>query len=104
MEHILDLLIARRRQLGLSQQALAVRAGLRREKLNRVESRGEDIGLADFARLLDAVGLEMDVREKRPAVAGILPESRGLEPARASQAALVDGAKVRIVNWGKVPR
>jgi transcriptional regulator with XRE-family HTH domain len=99
-------LAAERRRLGLSQQELAARAGLRREKVNRVESRQEDIGLEDALRLLDAVGLVLVVQRKDDALQPdrpSAPESRGLVPQAFDKAAFIDGAKARILNWGKVP-
>lgn len=102
----------------MSQQELAARAGLRREKVNRVESKGEDIGLDDLCRLFDAVGLELRVYAKEDAAAPSVPSAEPPAPldARSSragyqlapqefhQAAFIDGAQARILNWGKVPR
>jgi transcriptional regulator with XRE-family HTH domain len=103
--HILyPLLAARRRQLGLSQQDLASRAGLRREKVNRLESRHEDIGLEEFCRLLDAVGLELAVQDKQRGAKRPAAAPRSLPPGNFEQAALIDGAKARVLDWGKVPK
>lgn len=106
-QHIYARLIAERRRLGISQQELAARAGLRREKVNRLESRGEDAGLDDVLRLLDVVGLELAVREKREAP----PENRSRpDPGRGPRAedfregAFIDGSKASIRNWGRFPR
>ncbi|MCE9639330.1 MAG: hypothetical protein K8S22_04130, partial [Betaproteobacteria bacterium] len=97
---------------------LAVRAGLRREKINRLESKGEDIGIDELCRLFDAVGLELRVAKKgaagSPAVPHIAshahadsqslhPEHR-LVPEEFHKAAFIDGSKVKILNWGKVPK
>lgn len=110
--HIYSLLASQRRRLGLSQQELAARAGLRREKVNRVESKGEDISLEEMSRLLDAVGLELAVREKgaaaasSAALAAASPSHsvRHLAPREFDQASFIDGSKAKILSWGKVPR
>ncbi len=102
-QHIYSLLAAQRRKLGLSQQALAARAGLRREKLNRVESKGEDISFEEMSRLLDAVGLVLVVQEK-DAAAPVSQEARRLSPRAFDKASFFDGSKARILDWGKVPR
>ena len=89
-----------------------MRAGLRREKVNRVESKGEDISLEEMSRLLDAVGLMLAVHEKgevlssSPAlsVAPLSHDVRRLVPLEFSKASFIDGSKARILNWGKVPR
>lgn len=93
----------------MSQQQLAARAGLRREKVNRIESKGEDVGLEELARLLDAVGMELAVRRKgqapHAAVSRSLSEAeRYLVPQSFEEAALVDGSKVRILSWGRIPK
>lgn len=89
--------------MGLSQQELAARAGLRREKVNRIESKSEDVSLEELCRLLDAVGLEIVVREKCEAVS--LPQSaRRLAPREFDKASFIDGSKAKILSWGKVPR
>ena len=90
----------------MSQQELAVRAGMRREKVNRVESKGEDISFEDLWRLLDAVGLELVIREKEEALS---PSPFAFEPQLerqkfSNQASLFDGSKARILSWGKVPK
>ena len=96
----------------MSQQELAARAGLRREKLNRIESRNQNIGFDELCRLLDAVGLELVVRER--GAAGSLeggeyhpqsaPSVRQLVPQEFHNASFIDGSKAKILNWGKVPR
>lgn len=103
---------SQRRRLGLSQQELAARAGLRREKVNRIESKGEDISFEELSRLLDAVGLEFDVRAKgeaplqayAPAAPPLSHVARQMSPREFDQASFIDGAKVKILSWGKVPR
>ena len=111
-QHIYPMLASQRRRLGLSQQELAARAGLRREKVNRIESKAEDVSLEELCRLLDAVGLELVVREKGEALpsspassAASLPRSaRHLAPREFDKASFIDGAKAKILSWGKVPR
>jgi len=116
-QHIYLLLASRRRMLGMSQQELAARAGSRREKVNRLESRGEDIGLDELSRLLDALGLELSVspkvisaNEALPPVAPLLQiNSSSAKSARRQvagkfqNASFIDGSKAKILNWGKVP-
>lgn len=113
-QHIYPLLAAYRRRLGMSQRELASLAGLRREKVNRIESKAEDVGLEELSRLLDAVGLELHVSEKGksnnlqsvPSDANASPSrfERHLIPQDFRQAAFIDGSKARILNWGKVPK
>lgn len=113
-EHIYRTLAARRRHLGMSQQDLGARAGIRREKVSRIESQAEDVSFADLCKLLDALGLEISVSDKHEF--GVPPElsrSRSepgsvagwrLAPQSFEEAAFVDGAKAKVVKWGKVPR
>ncbi len=114
-QHIYPVLTSRRRKLGMSQQELAARAGLRREKLNRIESKGENIGLDELCRVLDAVGLELHVREKEPPAsrsAGQISRgrqspsasARRLKPKDFRKASFIDGSKAKILSWGKIPR
>lgn len=100
---IYAVLAAQRRKLGLSQEALAARAGLRREKVNRLESKGEDISLEELVRLLDAIGLQLTVRAKQAAEPAGRPERQPV-PKDFRSAAFIDGARARIVSWGKVPK
>ena len=86
----------------MSQQELAIRAGLRREKLNRLESKGENIGFDELCRLLDAAGLELNVREKEQAAPSA--NSVRLVPQDFHQASFIDGSKAKILDWGKIPR
>lgn len=106
-QHIFAILASQRRRLGLSQQELAARAGLRREKVNRIESKGEDVSVEVLSRLLDAVGLALVVQEKSAAplahAAHAAHAARQLAPREFDEAAFIDGAKVKILNWGKVP-
>jgi transcriptional regulator with XRE-family HTH domain len=113
---IYPLLASRRRMLGMSQQELAARAGLRREKVNRLESKYEDVGLDELCRLLDAVGLELSiskkgassakasVRQRQQLSVPASNQSHHLKPRDFEKAAFIDGAKARILDWGKVPR
>jgi len=105
---ICSLLSSRRRELGLSQQDLAQRAGLRREKVNRIESQKADVGLDELYRLLDVLGLQISVQRK-PAKRIVYsevskPDSHGLMPDDIAKASFVDGSRARIVDWGKVPK
>lgn len=111
-QHIYAVLASQRRRLGLSQQELAARAGLRREKVNRVESKGEDVSVEDLSRLLDAVGLELAVRAKGEAPSQSSPSAavplshsaRQMLPQEFDRASFIDGSKVKVLSWGKVPR
>ena len=100
--HIYLILASQRRRLGLSQQELAARAGLRREKVNRVESKGEDLSFEDMCRLLDAVGLVLVVEEKKDSP--VPDEGRRLAPKAFDKASFIDGSRAKILSWGKVPR
>lgn len=102
-QHIYSLLASERRRLRFSQQELAARAGLRREKVNRVESKHEDISLEEISRLLDALGLVLVVQRKEDAMASSSPPAPGLVPQAFDKAAFIDGSRARILNWGKVP-
>ena len=97
------MLAAQRRYLGISQQELAARAGLRREKVNRIESKGEDVGLDELCRLLDAVGLELHVGEKGQARSASADPVRRRQPQDFKKAAFIDGLKARVLDWGKLP-
>jgi transcriptional regulator with XRE-family HTH domain len=93
----------------MSQQELAARAGLRREKLNRIESRDQNIGLDELCRLLDALGLELYVRERRGSPLErdgyrSADSARKLVPQEFHKASFIDGSKAKILSWGKVPR
>lgn len=92
----------------MSQQELAARAGLRREKLNRIESREQNIGLDELCRLLDVLGLELVVREKGQASEqGEYQSAHPVHqpaPQEFHKASFIDGSKAKILSWGKVPR
>ena len=106
---IYSLLASRRRELGLSQLELAQRAGLRREKLNRIESQRADIGLDELYRLFDVLGLRISVDKKPAAKENVQnqvakPNSHGLMPNDFEKASFVDGSRARVVDWGKAPK
>lgn len=111
-QNIYPLLAAQRRRLGISQKELAARAGLRREKVNRLENKGEDVGLEELSRLLDAVGLELAVCEKGKAPPSLFARVEGpgslsarrLKPRNFRKASFIDGSRARIRSWGKLPR
>ena len=103
--------------VGLLTIALFVRKSSR-EKINRIESKGEDVSASELCRLLDAVGLELSVFLKGEAVSSA-PPSGAAYPRRSSspahlavkqvprefhKASFIDGSKAKILNWGKVPR
>lgn len=97
----------------MSQQELATRAGLRREKVNRIESSGQNIGFNEFCRLVDALGLELFLREKGQSGSSLeqggyqsqsAHSERQLEPQEFHKASFIDGSKAKILSWGKVPR
>lgn len=105
MEHIYRLIRARRRLLGLSQQELAALAGLRREKVNRFESGMEDIFLSDLARLLRVLGLELRAAEPDLSGSGDAKSGgqRQLAPVPIGDGAILDGSKVKVLDWGRIP-
>lgn len=92
----------------MSQQELAAKAGLRREKLNRIESREQNIGFDELCRLFDVLGLELYVREKGQASEQSEYQSahsvHQLAPQEFHKASFIDGSKAKILSWGKVPR
>jgi hypothetical protein len=59
--------------------------------------------LEELSRLLDAVGLELIVREKGEA-ASLAQSVRHLAPREFDNASFIDGSKAKILSWGKVPR
>lgn len=61
-------LLIRRKELCLTQSELALRAGVSRRTIIAMESGESDIGLLRFVRILQSLGLEMElpVRQKRP--------------------------------------
>ena len=101
--NIYELLASRRRELGLSQQELADRVGMRREKVNRIESQRIEIGLGEISRLLDVVGLVISV-EKKLGAKQARSNSHGLAPRDFESASFFDGSKAKVIDWGKTPR
>ena len=109
---------SRRKALGLSQASLARRSRLSREMVSRFES-GSDIGLAAFERMLDALELRLEIvptadnellvsdwRAFRDQIdSDLLARTRAARSSRANlgQARLIDGADVRVIDWGKIP-
>ncbi len=116
----------RRKLLGLSQSALAQKAGLARETVNRFERQGTDIGLEAFGRLLAALGLVMKLEPVNEVVvknwtqfeaqrrAELLAELRlvkpqrtvpGAAPARGvrrQRPANASGTGSKVLDWGKL--
>ena len=104
----------RRKALGVSQAALAQKAGLARETVNRFERQGTDIGLEAFGRLLTALGLVMKIEPANEVAvqnwdqfeaerrSQLLAELRTAAAQGAGtdqfQAVPVNGAKV--LSWG----
>ena len=111
IEHIYPIITAQRRLLGMSQQDLAALAGLRREKINRLESRHENVSLSDLVKILDALDLKLVVAAKGQAgdesgaaeKAGDWPSGNHvLKPMRMADASFIDGARAKILKWGKL--
>ena len=94
--------------MGLSQHELALRAGLRREKVNRLENKGEDIWLGDICRLLEAVGLKLVVIPKpdgsKAAAPDVFELSRNQPAENFADASFIDASKAKILKWGKIPQ
>jgi transcriptional regulator with XRE-family HTH domain len=95
----------------MSQQDVAALAGLRREKINRVESRHEDVSLSDLVKILDALDLKLVVAAKgqgdddsdAAAKTDDWPSGNHvLKPERMADASFIDGAKAKILKWGKL--
>ena len=109
--HIYPIITAQRRLLGLSQQDVAALAGLRREKINRVESRHEDVSLSDLEKILDALDLKLVIAAKGQAgddsgateEVGDWPSgNQVLKPAPMVDASFIDGARAKVLKWGRV--
>jgi len=75
-----EAIATRRKTLGLSQLALAGRAGVGRSTVDALENaRLGELGLVKVARILAAVGLELKLQEagsKRPTLDELLEEDR----------------------------
>jgi transcriptional regulator with XRE-family HTH domain len=71
---------ARRKALGMSQAALAKRAGIGRSTLDALENgRLGELGFSKILRLLSALGLELQLQEaagRRPTLDELLEEDR----------------------------
>ena len=77
-----------RKRLGLSQQRLALLAGVTRQWVGMLERGKPSVEMASVLRVLSALGLRLDLRDRRlpqageatpPLAAG--PEGSGTEPA-----------------------
>ena len=60
---VIDSLIAKRKELGLTQSALGARAGMKQSAVARIESRRISPTLDTIQTLLEAVGLDICVCE-----------------------------------------
>jgi len=71
---------SRRKGLGLSQSALAVKAGVSRATLEALENgRSGELGFSKVANILAALGLELKLQEanlQRPTLDELLEENR----------------------------
>ena len=119
-------ILSRRKALGVSQAALAQKAGLARETVNRFERQGTDIGIEAFGRLLAALGLVMKIEASNEVVvknwdqfeAGqrtrLLAELRLTSPpsakprrvpaqgTRPDQVRAPRGNNLKVLNWGRL--
>lgn len=94
-----ELITARRRGSGLTQQQLAVRAGTTKTAISRLEQGHVSPSVKTLRRLLLCMGHELQLRSEPletrtdpaqlDAVAGLTPDQR-LDHASASQAGLAD--------------
>ena len=111
----------RRKILGLSQSALALKAGLSRATVNQFERQGAGIGLEAFGHLLGALGLVMKLEPANEVVvkdwaqfetqrrAKLLAELRLAEPRaapgrseRGLRSPKVPGVTSKVLHWGKL--
>lgn len=103
------MIASRRKELGLSQQELGRRAGLRREKISGIECQRVDMSLDELNRLLDALGLRIVV-EKHEVIARTdggepkKPNSHGQRPELFEMASFIDGSRAKVIDWGKTPK
>ncbi|MFI5384813.1 MAG: helix-turn-helix domain-containing protein [Fimbriimonadales bacterium] len=65
-ERLAEIVKASRKQARLSQERLAELASISRRPLYLFESGKGDIQLGTLLKILDALGLEIDVRPRRP--------------------------------------
>jgi transcriptional regulator with XRE-family HTH domain len=61
---IVDTILSRRLQLGLSQRRLADLTGLSASMISALENRSRNVSLANVERILDVLDLTLSVREK----------------------------------------
>jgi len=61
IDHISSLVRGRRKDRGLSQELLALRAGVSREFINRLEQGEKDVNLAAVSAVLGALGFGLEV-------------------------------------------
>ena len=59
-------LAARRKELDLSQTEVAARLGLSQNRLSELESRPETLTAEQLLALLNALGLEMYIADRKP--------------------------------------
>ena len=78
--------------------------------MNRLESGMEDIFLSDLARLLRVLGLELRAAEHGASSSSVdmavqrsSDKQRRLVPAQIEEAAILDGSKIKVIDWGRVP-
>ncbi|MGH9083082.1 MAG: helix-turn-helix domain-containing protein, partial [Acidimicrobiales bacterium] len=88
-----DLLRENRRKAGLSQRALARRAGVAQPEVARIESGRVQPSLAHLGRLLDAIGVEVGVEAR-------LVDHRlsAVEAARTVSEELARGSEARALR------
>lgn len=60
-DEIISTITQKRRQLGISQAALANLAGISRRTMVAIESGEHDVGIRKLQRILDSLGLTMSV-------------------------------------------
>ena len=62
-DEIIAAITKRRKELGLTQEQLAKRAGISRRTMIAIEAGNHDIGIRKLLRLLDSTGLTLSVKE-----------------------------------------
>lgn len=60
--HLIELLLVRRLELGLTQEQLSVRSGVAQTEISRIEGRRRSPSLDTYARLASALNLELMAR------------------------------------------
>jgi len=63
---MIEILLARRRELQLTQSELAQRAGVSRRTIIALESGDTDIGMLRFIRILESLGLRISLQKDAP--------------------------------------